>query len=47
MNKPGLPYKILLKDLPQDLLEERGYTGAKGPSPPLQQAFADGLLNKC
>jgi len=36
-------YELAWKTL-QDLLEERGYVGIKGPVPVLQQAFQDGYI---
>lgn len=36
-------YELSWKTL-QDLLEEKGYVGIKGPAPVLQQAFQDGYI---
>ena len=35
---------VVPQTLTQDLLEERGYVGIKGPVPVLQQAFQDGYI---
>jgi nucleotidyltransferase substrate binding protein (TIGR01987 family) len=37
-------YELAWKTL-QDLLEEKGYVGIKGPVPVLQQAFQDGYIS--